>query len=337
MKKLFAILSIICVLFLTPHTYANDVAELTFGTTQFVACTTGIQDQSNLPMGIWINLNPDWRIKQVDLTWTASDGSQGIGIIPVTQDINEIPMYPAIYKLTQNTHPITFFVNGTITACFDTTCQKYPLSLDTTVPNTFALHTPDCASILFALSHAPKHPHIHISQQRKFFILFLLFLCYIFISPLLMIWGCHWQKNESLFKKFCRYIQLILVFSMVIGTISAFWPNLWTSTPIGKVGSILLILIALLWARSSPFITLCTLILMPKPGFDILQSYSIMNRIIFIDLFAFIWILLFQLQYTKAKSIYRFFKQWHKRSPQGIRLTFSLPWLLLLLYTLIYL
>ena len=397
-----------------------NINNSNMGKTELVTCVEGIAGQTKLYAGIRIKPHPGWHIQDFNVTWGSSDSFVGRSFIPLYPEEDAAFIYPAIFKLKQNTQEITLSASGTVLACQDQQCLDIPFTLQKTLPPSFATHSPKCIQILHALARTPQPvsdtirgaaipennifkivlymPHnvkklelftmdrqplaaqnlqIHenklsfdlkqidgenlsfIAQTQEgiyeveipvlppgsnepprsisFWEWVKLLWLYLFISPLFMVWGCHWQKTIGDFKIFCRYLQFSIGLVALVGIGLAWYPQVWQLVPFGKIACCVLMLATFMWGGFSPFLCTLALLFMPKPMGEILQQCSAVDRIIFVTLQAVCWAALFQLQFVRAKPIYDFFKKWRKQSPYGIRFSFSLFWLLLLIYTIVYL
>ena len=139
--------------------------ETPFGQVHLISCTTALRTTGPIYLGVAVFPDPEWQVKNINLTPAASDNSPIQLFEPFEQSFETELVYPISAVLTKPSgNPVTFSVTGDITACNEEKCLTQPIHLVLTLAPQFALMTPKCGIITLALANTPIPMHMNALQ-----------------------------------------------------------------------------------------------------------------------------------------------------------------------------
>ena len=145
--------------------FAQDVPSAThtpFGDVQLLSCTTALRTKAPIYLGLHITPMEDWHIQSIDIQPSTSNAAPIQIFTPFSQPLANEVIYPISSILTQKPDsPVTFNIQGTITACHGPTCVTEQIRLAQILTQDWTFVTPDCAVITAALSHTALPMHMN--------------------------------------------------------------------------------------------------------------------------------------------------------------------------------
>lgn len=156
MKKfLIAFLFLLCSTFTRAAVFKSANQPLSFGQAEFTSCTSALRTTAPVYLGLIIETQEDWIIKNVQITPKVSNNSPIAFLTPFQQTTPQLWIYPISAVISDISNPLTFNVAGNVTACQNEFCTTEPIDLNLTLSKDSLYILPTCTGISFALSNTP--------------------------------------------------------------------------------------------------------------------------------------------------------------------------------------